>query len=452
MSSPSVIRESWATRVGFILAAVGSAVGLGNVWRFPFEVGQEGGSAFLLIYLAFILVIGLPAILVEFVIGRNTQLNPVGALREFGGKMWQYVGALFVFIGFVLLAFYSVVAGWVLRYFVDSFTGAYMDQPADHFGQIAFGWEAALFHAIFMALVIVVVAFGIRRGIELAVKVMVPAIIVIMLGLAVYAFTLAGAADAYVYYLSPDPAEITENWQSILPSAAGQALFTLSLGMGVMITYSSYLAEHRNLASDGGTIIALDTGIAFIVGLVVFPIIFTAGVDPAEPGPGAIFVSLADAFAGITFGWVLGAIFFGTFFLAALTSAISIIEVVVSFIIDEYGIDRRIATIAVGIAIFLFGLPTAFEEVIFGMYNQVSAEVLLVVGSLLIMILVGWIAAPRAKEELEKGVTDLGRWGDVWIWLVRVPVILVLIVSLVLASLGFIEFIEDEFIPWLQET
>ena len=442
-------RESWATRIGFILAAVGSAVGLGNVWRFPFQVGQEGGSAFLVIYLGFILLVGLPAILVEFVIGRNTALNPVGALREFGGDAWRYVGWVFIFIGFVLLAFYSVVAGWVLRYFFDSFTGAYMEAPAEHFGQISFGWEAAVFQAIFMALVIAIVAFGIQRGIELAVKTMVPAIIVIMIGLAIYAVTLDGTMDAYAYYLTPDPAEITANWQSILPAAAGQALFTLSLGMGVMITYSSYIAEHRNLAEDGGAIIALDTGIAFIVGLVVFPIIFTAGVDPADPGAGAIFISLAEAFAGIGFGWILGAIFFGTFFLAALTSAISIIEVVVSYVIDEHGIDRRIATIAIGISIFLLGLPTAFEPVIFEMYNQVSAEVLLVMGSLLVMILVGWIAAPRAKAELARGVTDIGRWDDVWIWLVRVPVFLVLIISLVLALLGFADFLQDEFLPWL---
>ena len=449
MASEAGLREHWATRIGFILAAVGSAVGLGNVWRFPFEVGQEGGSAFLIIYLAFIVVIGLPAILVEFVLGRHTELNPVGALREFGGPAWRYVGGVFVFIGFVLLAFYSVVAGWVLRYFVDSFTGAYMDDPAGHFGQIAFGWEAAVFHAIFIALVIVIVAFGVQRGIELAVKAMVPAIILIMIGLAVYAYTLDGAMEAYAYYLAPEAGEIAANWQSILPSAAGQALFTLSLGMGVMITYSSYIAEDRNLAEDGGTIIALDTGIAFIVGLVVFPIIFTAGVDPAEPGAGAIFISLADAFAGIGFGWLLGAIFFGTFFLAALTSAISIIEVVVSYAIDELGLERRVATVAIGTGIFLLGLPTAFEEVLFEMYNQVSAEVLLVLGTLLIMVLVGWLAAPRAKEELAQGIDDLGRWGDVWIWLVRVPVILVLVVSLVLALGGFAEFIQHEFLPWI---
>ncbi len=451
MQTSEILRESWATRVGFIFAAVGSAVGLGNVWRFPFQVGQEGGAAFLFIYLGFILVIGFPAMLVEFVIGRNTKLNPVGALQEFGGGAWGYVGWIFIVIGFVLLAFYSVVAGWTLRYFVGSFTGAYMENPAAYFTQISVGWDAVFFHAVFMLVTISIVAIGIQRGIERAATVIVPAIFIILLSLAVYAFFLDGAADAYTYYLTPDLSEITANWQSVLPAAAGQALFTLSLGMGVMITYASYIGEDRNLGEDGTAIVAFDVIIAFIAGLVVFPIIFTAGVSPADPGPGAIFVSLADAFAGVPLGWLLGAIFFGTFFLAALTSAISIIEVIVTYAIDEHDVDRTVATVTIGTLIFLLGVPTAFDEVIFGMYDQLAAEVLLVLGTLLIMILVGWIAAPRAKAELTKGIEKPGPFIDIWIWLVRVPVILVLIVSLYLALIGFADFLQNELVPWIAE-
>ena len=450
MRTPEVLRESWATRMGFILAAVGSAVGLGNVWRFPFQVGQEGGAAFLVVYLGFIALIGFPAMLVEFVIGRNTNRNPVGALREFGGDAWRYVGWIFLVIGFVLLSFYSVVAGWTLRYFFASFTGGYADDPEAYFAAISVGWDAVAFHAIFMLLTIVVVAAGVRRGIELTATVMVPAIALILVGLAVYAFTLGGASEAYAYYLSPDVGELADNWRSVLPAAAGQALFTLSLGMGVMITYASYLGEDRNLGEDGGAIISFDVAIAFLAGLVVFPVIFTAGVDPADPGPGAIFVSLAAAFEGIPLGWLVGAVFFGAFFLAALTSAISIIEVVVSFVIDEYGVDRTVATVGIGVGIFLLGVPTAFDEVLFGMYDQLAAEVLLVVGTLLIMVMVGWIAAPRAKRELVKGMDEPGRLVDVWIWLVRVPVALVLLVSLYLALVGFGDFLREEFVPWLQ--
>ena len=451
MATPDVLRESWATRAGFILAAVGSAVGLGNVWRFPFQVGQEGGAAFLFIYLGFVVLIGFPAMLVEFVIGRHTKRNPVGALREFGGRSWQYVGGIFLLVGIVILSFYSVVAGWVLRYFLASLTGAYVDDPGAYFAQISIGWDAVLFHAIFILAVIAIVALGVQRGIELAARVMVPSIVVLLVGLAIYAFTLEGAADAYAYYLSPDLEEITANWQGVLPAAAGQALFTLSLGMGAMITYASYIDEDRNLGEDGGAIIAIDIAIAFVAGLVVFPIIFTAGVDPADPGPGAIFVSLADAFAGIGFGWLLGAIFFGAFFLAALTSAISIIEVIVSYAIDEHGVDRKVATVAIGVVIFLLGVPTALDAVLFGLYDQLAAEVLLVLGTLLIMVLVGWIAAPRATAELSKGIDDPGRLVDVWIWLVRVPVVVVLLVSLYLALLGFADFLQGTFLPWVRE-
>ena len=447
----SLTREQWATRIGFILAAVGSAVGLGNMWRFPFQVGEEGGAAFLVVYLLFILLVGLPAMLVEFSLGRNTKRNPVGAVREFGGDAWRYVGGLFIVIGFVILSYYSVVSGWVIRYVIDSFTGAYMDAPGEHFQEIAVGPEAVFFHALFMAVVVAIVAFGIQRGIELAVKVMVPAIVALLVGLAIYAFTLGGAMDAYSFYLEPDVGEIGDNWQEVLPSAAGQAFFTLSLGMGVMITYSSYIAEDRNLAEDGGIIVALDTAIAFIVGLVVFPILFTAEVDPGEPGAGALFISVAEAFGDITLGWLIGALFFGTVLIAALSSAISLIEVVVSYAIDEHGIDRKRATLGIGAGIFLLGIPVTYDLAMVDLYDILAAEILLVSGAILVVVLVGWLTADRAIGELEKGIGPLGRWGDAWIWIVRVPLLVVLALVLVLSVLGYVEFLQDEFIPEVLE-
>lgn len=449
MSVSKAIRESWATRIGFILAAVGSAVGLGNVWRFPFQVGQEGGAAFLIVYLAFVVLVGFPAILIEFVVGRNTELNPVGALRDFGEDSWKYVGGVFIMIGFVILSYYSVVAGWVVRYFVDSFTGAYMTEPGAHFMSIASGLDALVFHAIFMAAVVGVVAFGVRQGIELAVKAMVPAIIVIILGLVAYAFTLDGAGAAYSYYLSPEFGAIAENWQSVLPAAAGQAFFTLSLGMGVMITYASYISEDRNLAEDGVSIIALDTGIAVIVGLFVFPILFTAGVDPAAPGAGAIFISLAGAFAELPLGWLIGAIFFAMFALAALTSGISLLEVVVAYAVDEIGMARERAAVLIGGGIFLLGIPVTYDVVLVDLYDMLAAEILLVVGALLAMGLVSWKRSEEAKEELALGIGSLGTKGDAWIWLVRVPVLLVLVVSLYLGVTGYYEYLTTDFAEFL---
>ncbi|MEM4781931.1 MAG: sodium-dependent transporter, partial [Halalkalicoccus sp.] len=370
-------RETWATRTGFILAAVGSAVGLGNIWRFPFAVGQEGGAAFLLVYLLFVVLIGFPAILVEFTIGRGTDRNPVGALAALGGRAWRYVGFLFVITGFTILSYYSVIAGWTIRYTIASLTGAYAGDPEAYFGVASVGWDAVAFHALFMIIVIGVIALGIRSGIELAVKFMVPAIIVLTVGLAAYAFTLDGASAAYSYYLSPDFGEIAANWQSILPAAAGQAFFTLSLGMGVMITYASYLGEDRNLAEDGAIIIGFDTAIAFMMGLVLFPFLFTAGVDPGEGGPGTLFISLAAAFSELPAGGILGAVFFGTVAIAALSSAISLMEVPVSYVIDELGVDRVTATLGVGGLIFALGVLPALDLSFLDLYDGLADAILL---------------------------------------------------------------------------
>ncbi|WP_255190896.1 sodium-dependent transporter [Natronobeatus ordinarius] len=452
MSSLEIPRETWATRTGFILAAVGSAVGLGNVWRFPFQVGQEGGAAFLLIYLLFIAAIGFPAMLVEFVVGRYTERNPVGALQQLATGPARYIGWIFIVTGFVILSYYSVVAGWTVRYFLLGLQDGYIadaEGSAEQFGSLVVGLEIALLHALFMAVVIVIVAFGIQRGIELAVKVMVPAIIVIVLLLAGYAFTLEGAGEAYAYYLSPDFGVLAADWQSIVPAAAGQAFFTLSLGMGVMITYASYLAEDRNLAEDGAIIIGFDTGIAFVVGLIVFPILFTAGVDPADPGAGAIFVSLAAAFGELTFGWLIGAIFFGTVAIAALSSAISIMEVVVSYLIDEKGVSRVTATAGIGGAMFLLGLPVTVDLIFLDLLDLFADQILLVLGGLLLAIFVGWVIPELARDELSLGIGNLGSLGELWIWLVRVPVILVLLVALGLGVLDYVDFLTGPFAEWL---
>ncbi|WP_255169752.1 sodium-dependent transporter [Natrononativus amylolyticus] len=459
MGSVDIPRESWATRAGFILAAVGSAVGLGNIWRFPFQVGQEGGAAFLAMYLLFIVAVGFPAMLVEFVVGRYTNRNPVGALKQLGSGVWQYVGWIFIATGFIILSYYSVVAGWTIRYFILGLQNEYLADPEASGGQfleLASGLDAIFFHALFMAIVVAVVAAGIKRGIELAVKVMVPAIIVITVGMAIYAFTLPGAGEAYSYYLSPDFGVIAENWTSILPAAAGQAFFTLSLGMGAMITYASYLDEDRNLAEDGAIIVGFDTSIAFIVGLVVFPILFTAGVDPGDPGAGAIFISLAAAFGDIQFGWLIGAIFFGTVAIAALSSAISLLEVVVSYLIDEKGIDRKVAAVGIGGGLFLLGIPSAWDLVLLDLFDLFADQILLVFGGLMLAILVGWVVSEIALEELSKGIGPLGSYGTVWIWLIRIPVIVVLVVALALGVVEYVDFLtgteEGQFGWWLEEN
>ncbi|WP_081704406.1 sodium-dependent transporter [Natrinema sp. J7-1] len=443
-------RESWATRTGFILAAVGSAVGLGNIWRFPYQVGEQGGAAFLFIYLLLVVMVGFPVILAEFVVGRNTERNPVGALKQIGRGAWTKIGWVFVTAGFVILSYYSVVAGWTVRYVLIGLQGGYpADAAPEQFGAVASGLDAVALHALFMLGVIVIVALGIERGIELSVKVMVPAIIIISLGLAAYVFTLEGAADAYAYYLSPELSTITSEWTTILPAAAAQAFFTLSLGMGVMMTYASYLGEDRNLASDASIIAILDTFIAFTAGLIAFPILFAAGIDPGASGPSLIFVSLAAAFAELPLGGLLGAIFFGTVAIAALSSAISIMEVVVSYLIDEWDIDRVPAPATLGVAIFLFGTPAALDLIFIDLYDGFANSILLMLGGLLLSIFVGWYVPDLALEEIEKGIKDIGSLGVAWLWFIRIPVVVALVGLVVLNVWGYYGFLTGGFADWL---
>lgn len=446
-------RETWATRMGFILAAVGSAVGLGNIWRFPFITGQEGGGAFLLVYLLFVALIGFPAILVEFVIGRYTELNPVGAIRELGSGVWNYLGWLFVVTGFVILSYYSVVAGWFLRYTLIGVTDGYAlagpEEANALFGSVTTGLDSLLFHAVFMALVIGIIAAGVRRGIEFGVKVMVPAIIVLLGAMAVYGFTLDASTAAYAYYLSPDFGTIAADWTSILPAAAGQAFFTLSLGMGVMITYASYLGEDRNLAADAGVIAALDTFVAVLVGFVVFPFLFAAGIEPGAGGPGGIFVSLTTAFADVPGGRLLGIVFFGMVGIAALSSAISILEVLVSYLIDEVGVERLPASVALGVAVFLLGVPVTVDLIFLDLFDKLADGILLVLGSLLLALFVGWVIPDAAREELGKGIGDLGSLGTAWIWIVRIPIVVVVLVSLYLGIVDYVDFLTGDLAEWL---
>ncbi|CAI50272.1 SNF family transport protein [Natronomonas pharaonis DSM 2160] len=433
-------RETWATRIGFILAAVGSAVGLGNIWRFPFQVGQNGGSAFLIMYLACVLLIGIPAILVEFVIGRRSQRNPIGAFHALGKSRFRAIGAVCVVTGFVILSYYTVVAGWVLRYIGGSATGAYFGSEEAYFLEIATGYDAVVLHAVFLAVTVGIVMLGIKRGIELAVKAMVPAIALLLAGLAVYALTLDGVVDGYRYYLSPDFATLAAEWTTILPAAVGQALFTLSLGMGVMITYASYVGEDQSLLVDSGSIALLDTVIAFLSGLILFPILFTIDATPGDGGAGEFFIGVGGAFADIPLGTIVGVVFFVTLAVAALSSAISILEVIVSYFIDEFGFDRRVATFGVGVIVFVAGIPAALDMGTFEVYDQVTGELLLPLGMFLLVLFVAWVVPEESLDELLKGRS--GSNLDVfWLWWVRTVVTVAVGLTLVLSVYGFaVEF------------
>lgn len=429
-------RETWASRAGFILAATGSAVGLGNIWRFPYITAEGGGAAFLAVYLVAVLLVGVPAMLVEFVIGRGGKQNVVDVYESVGHRRWRFIGFLGLFTGFWILSYYSVIGGWVLRYLLGSVTGGYLSDPASYFGAISAGPEALVFHLLFMALTVGIVAFGIEHGIELATKVMVPTIIVLMITLAVWAVTLAGSGAGYAFYLSPDTDVIVANFGEILPQAIGQALFSLSLGMGVMVTYSSYIARDESLWGDSVSVVALNTFIGVVAGFVVFPVLFAQNVDPGSAGAGAIFVSMATAFGELPAGQLLGFGFFAIVAIAALSSAISLLEVVTAYFVENTDYSRPAVTTVSGTIIFLLGIPSALDTDVLGQFDQIAANLLLPLGVVLAVLFVGWVYADSAIAELAKGTDGQLRSLDQgWLWHVR-TLLLVIVLGTLLLKIG----------------
>lgn len=425
-------RETWTTRLGFIFAAVGSAVGLGNIWSFPFQTGSNGGAAFLLIYLLAVFLIGFPALLMEFVIGRRSSRNPISAFAELGFGNWSFAGALGVLTSVVTLAFYSVVGGWVLSYIAGSVTGSYFGNAGSFFTSVSAGPTAVVTHAIFMAITIGIVAFGIQSGIEKATKVMIPAIIVLLLGLAIWGFTLDGAAAGYEYYLSPDFGYLAANFASIVPSAVGQAFFTLSLGFSVMIAYASYLGEDDSLPADGAAIVVVNTLVALLAGFVIFPVLFAIGAEPGSGGLGAAFVSLAGAFGQIPGGAVLGFVFFVILLLAALSSSISLLETPTSYVVDNYDYSRKQVALGLGGLIWAVGIPTALSTNMLGWYNAVVFNLLLPIVVLLFAVFVGWVAFDLSSDEIGRGTSLGAGFATTWLWWVRIVIPVAIGLTLVL--------------------
>jgi NSS family neurotransmitter:Na+ symporter len=430
-----VERATWKSRLGFILASVGSAVGLGNIWRFPFQTAENGGAAFLLVYLIAVVVIGLPAILAEFVIGRRSQRNAIDAFGRLGFPRWRIVGALGVFTGFWVMSYYSVIGGWVVRYTLGSATGAYLGSPATYFETIASGLPAVAFHGLFMAVAVGIVAFGVAAGIERATTLMVPAIVVLLLGIAVYAATLPGASAGYAYFLSPDVDAIVANAASVVPAAVGQALFSLSLGFSVMITYASYVGEDDNLGIDGLSIAGFNTGVGLLAGFVVFPLLFAQGVSPETAGPGAIFVSIPTALADVPGSRAVGAVFFFVVLIAALSSAISLLEVLVSYVVDNFGYDRPRVAVAAGLVIFLLGLPSAMDLAWLGWFDGVAVNLFLPLVVTLVVVFVGWVMAGDAVAELRAGSRGSAGIARAWLWTLRTVVLVAVVLTLALGVL-----------------
>jgi neurotransmitter:Na+ symporter, NSS family len=438
-------REHWGSRLGFIAAAIGSAVGLGNVWRFPYEAAGHGGSAFLLVNFIAVLLIGLPAMLAEFTIGRRTHRNVVDAFAA-GGRAWKAAGALAAVTAFWVVAYYSVVGGWVTRYLFESPSGAYFARPAAHFEAAAAGVDALLYGALFLLVTVGIVAFGIERGIELATKIMVPAIVVLMVALALYATTLPGAGAGYRYFLEPDFQYLFSNLDTLIPAAVGEVLFTLSLGSGIMITYASYVEDSESLVTDGVAIVVVNTLVGYLAGLIVFPLLFAQGVKPGEAGAGAIFVSIANAFRTLPAGEVLGVVFYFVVLIAAISSSISLLEIPTAYFVDNYAVDRPVVAGGLGVGAFLLGVPTALNTSTLELFDSVASEVLLPVGIFLVTVFVGWNYGREAMAELGEGLHErfLPRY---WLWHVRIVVLLAVGMTLLISVSSFIDANVVQYLP-----
>lgn len=434
-------RETWVTRIGFILAAVGSAVGLGNIWRFPWLTAQNGGSAFLLVYLVIVLGVGVPGLLASFVIGRRSNRNPVGAFKTLGGgRGWRVLGGLCVLTSIVLVSFYTVVGGWILRYFLESFTGVYFAQPGAHFDSISFGAQAFFYQVLFLLLTVAVVMAGIRKGIEATTKVITPAVILLLGGLAVWAFYQPNTASGYEFYLAFDGQYLVDNFTAVLSAAAGQALFTLSIGSGTMLTYASYLEEDRSLPADGSIIALLNLGIGILAGLVVFPLLFSFVGSPTGGGTGALFVSIAGAFATLPGGRLIGATFFLAVLFAALSSSISILEIPVAYLVDEFDYDRPRATSVLFVLILVTGAINAFNGNVFEIVAGPLVDQLLTLGLIGFMLYTAWILEEEAIEEFTTGTGTIARaLSSPWRYTIGTVLPLFLLFSFYTNVIGLLE-------------
>ncbi|NVJ68217.1 MAG: sodium-dependent transporter [Gammaproteobacteria bacterium] len=367
-------RGQFNSRIGFILAAAGSAVGLGNIWKFPFEVGQGGGAAFVVLYLAFCFMLCFPVMVSEIAIGRKTQLNPVGAFKKLGHNNWSIIGLLGIIAGVLILSFYNVVAGWAFGYFTEMSTSIFKgDMSAFHSTLNADGEEVpyfvtniadwakvGMYGILFMAVTALIVSKGIQGGIEKASKILMPTLFVMILGLIGYALTLDGAIEGIKFYLVPDFSEINGE---VIYSALGQAFFSLSLGMGALITYGSYVSKQQNIVRSAALITLTDVSIAFLAGLMIFPFVAylsQGSMEGVAGGPGLIFITLPGVFEslGPTLGPVIGATFFLLLSFAALTSTVSLLEVPVAYLVDEKKIKRPVAVWGMALFIFVLGIPS----------------------------------------------------------------------------------------------
>ena len=427
----------WSSRLAFILAAAGSAVGLGNIWRFPYLAGEYGGAAFVLLYLLCVAALGIPIMMAEILLGRRGRQSPINtmrtlATREGKSPAWAGLGWIGILAGFLILSFYSVIAGWTLAYTVRAAGGAFAGLDAasskDMFDGFVGNAEALFaWHTVFMVLTVGVVARGVASGLEQSVKWMMPALFVLLLVMVGYAGWAGDLGAGARYLLAPDFAELWGKAGEAVLASMGQAFFSLSLGMGAIMVYGSYLRHDASIGRSTLFIAATDTTVALLAGLAIFPLVFAYGLEPGQ-GPGLIFITLPIAFGGMPGGGLFGALFFTLLILAAWTSSISILEPVVAWLVENRGFSRVRAALIGGVAAWLLGIAcllslnlwsgyTLFGKGVLDLFDYLTANVLLPLGGILIAVFAGWVL-PRSASLDELGGQD-GLGYRSWRFLVR---------------------------------
>ena len=433
MSENNQLRDSFGSKFGVIAAAAGSAVGLGNIWKFPYIAGVYGGAAFLFVYLAFILAIGIPVMLSELVIGRNSKRNAFGAFKVLAPKTpWRYIGILGVSAAFLILSFYGVVAGWSLEYIILSIQNGFSTKSPDEISSmfselIESPVKPVVMQLVFMFLTGAIVIVGIKKGIEKYNKILMPVLVIILLILCFKSLSLEGAKAGLIFLFKPDFTKLTGD--GVL-SALGHAFFTLSLGMGTLITYGSYIKNDNNLLQTVINVTVADTVIAILAGIAIFPAVFAFGIAPSQ-GPGLIFVTLPNVFHQMPGGYVFSILFFILLTVAALTSAISILEVVVAYFIEEFNWGRKFSTVLATVLISLLGLIcslsmgelssfTFFGLNFFDLVDWISANLFLPVGGLFIALFTGWyLGRKKVQAELAMGGNMSETLMSVFMFLVK---------------------------------
>ncbi|RZT96848.1 NSS family neurotransmitter:Na+ symporter [Ancylomarina subtilis] len=411
------VRDVFSSKIGVIAAAAGSAVGLGNIWKFPYITGVYGGAAFLFVYLGFIALIGLPIMLSEFMIGRKSRSNVFGAFKNLAPKSgWKYAGLLGVVAAIMILSFYGVVAGWSIDYIVKSITNSFADKSPDELGSMFTQFIEApilpiFYQLLFMLMTMAIVIIGVKDGIEKYAKILMPLLVVIIIVLDIRAVTLEGAKEGLSFLFHPDFSKLSSD--GIL-SALGHAFFSLSLGMGTLITYGSYIGDENNLAKTALQVTIADTLIAILAGVAIFPAVFAFGIEPSS-GPGLVFITLPNVFQQMPGGIFFSILFFLLLTVAALTSSISILEVVVAYFREELKIKRKLATLLATLLISIVGVfcslsmglfkaETLFGLNLFDLLDWISANMLLPLGGLFISLFIGWYwGRKKIEEELAKG-------------------------------------------------